>query len=68
MKNESESLSVVSNSFATPWTVACQTPLSMRFPRQEHWNGGFFGDSVVKNPGDKGLIPDPGRFHMPQSN
>ena len=23
----------------TPWTVACQGPLSMGFPRQEHWNG-----------------------------
>ena len=23
--------------FATPWTVAHQTPLSMRFPRQEYW-------------------------------
>ena len=25
--------------FATPWTVACQTPLSMEFSRQEYWNG-----------------------------
>jgi len=25
--------------FATPWTVARQTPLSMGFPRQEYWNG-----------------------------
>ena len=25
--------------FATPWTVARQAPLSMRFPRQEHWSG-----------------------------
>ena len=23
--------------FATPWTVACQAPLSMEFPRQEYW-------------------------------
>ena len=23
----------------TPWTVACQAPLSMGFPRQEYWNG-----------------------------
>ena len=29
---------VVSNSFATPWTVAHQTPLSMGFPRQEYWS------------------------------
>ena len=25
--------------FATPWTVAHQPPLSMRFARQEYWNG-----------------------------
>ena len=24
---------------ATPWTVACQTPLSMGFSRQEYWSG-----------------------------
>ena len=23
----------------TPWTVACQAPLSMVFPRQEYWGG-----------------------------
>ena len=22
----------------TPWTVACQSPLSMGFSRQEHWS------------------------------
>ena len=25
--------------FATPWTEACQAPLSMRFSRQEYWSG-----------------------------
>ena len=25
--------------FATPWTVACQAPLSMEFCRQEYWSG-----------------------------
>ena len=25
--------------FATLWTIACQPPLSMRFPRQEDWSG-----------------------------
>ena len=29
----------MSNSFVTPWTVAFQAPLSMRFPRQEYWSG-----------------------------
>ena len=31
--------SVTSDSFVTPWTVAHQAPLSMEFPRQEHWSG-----------------------------
>ena len=42
--------SVVSNSFANPWTKSCQVP--SRFPRQEHWNGLPF-----PAPGD---LPDPG--------
>ena len=25
--------------FVTPWTVACQAPLSMGFHRQEYWSG-----------------------------
>ena len=25
--------------FVTPWTVTRQTPLSMRFPRQDYWSG-----------------------------
>ena len=31
--------SVVSDSFATPWTVDHQAPLSVWFPRQEYWSG-----------------------------
>ena len=46
-----QSLKVVSNSFATLWTVACQTPLSMGFSRHEYWNGLPFPP-----PGD---LPDP---------
>ena len=37
--------------FATPWTVAYQAPLSMRFSRQEYWSGLPF-----PSPGD---LPDP---------
>ena len=37
---------------AAPWTVAGQAPLSMGFPRQEHWSGLSFPP-----PGD---FPDPG--------
>ena len=33
------SCSVVSDSFETLWTVACQAPLSMGFHRQEYWSG-----------------------------
>ena len=37
---------------ATPWTVACQAPLSMGFSRQKYWSGLPF-----PSPGD---VPDPG--------
>ena len=36
---ECVSHSIMSNSFVTPWTVACQAPLSMEFFRQEYWSG-----------------------------
>ena len=42
----------MSDSSVTPWTVACQAPLSMGFLRQEHWSGLSF-----LSPGD---LPDPG--------
>ena len=44
--------------FATLWTVACQTPLSMGFSRQEYWSGLLFlsaGD--LPNPGIKPMSP-----------
>ena len=28
----------MNDSFATPWTVALQDPLSVGFPRQEYWS------------------------------
>ena len=37
--------------FVTPWTAARQAPLSLGFPRQEHWSGLLFPP-----PGD---LPDP---------
>ena len=46
------SRSVVPDSFVTPWTVACQAPLSMGFPRVEYWSGLPFPP-----PGD---LPNPG--------
>ena len=33
--------------FATPWTVACQAPLSVEFSRQKYWSG-----SPFPSPGD----------------
>ena len=39
--------------FATPWTVACQAPLSLEFSKQEHWNGLPF--------------PTPGNFLVPET-
>ena len=42
----------VSDSLASPWTVACQTPLFMGFSRQEYWSGLPF-----HSPGD---LPYPG--------
>ena len=38
--------SVVSSSFATPWTVVCQAPLSMGFSRQEHWVAIFLFEGI----------------------
>ena len=38
--------------FATPWTIACQAPLSLEFSKQEYWSGLPF-----PSPGD---LPDPG--------
>ena len=33
---------------ATPWTMACQAPLSMGFSRQEHWSGLPFPSPAIK--------------------
>ena len=42
---------------ATPWTVACQAPLSMRFSRQEYLSG------LLCPP--LGDLSDPGLFDLP---
>ena len=44
--------SVVSDSFGTPWAVACQAPVCMGFSRQEYWRGLPFPTS--------GDLPEPG--------
>ena len=38
--------------FVTPWTIACQAPLSTEISRQEYWSGLSF-----PSPGD---LPNPG--------
>ena len=43
---------VVSDFFVTLWTVACETPPSLEFSRQEYWSGVTF-----PSPGD---LPEPG--------
>ena len=48
--------SLVSDTFATPWTVAHQAPPSMGFPRQEYWSGLPF-----PSPGD---LPNTGIEHL----
>ena len=50
--------------FATPWTVACQTPLSMGFPREEYWSGLPFPPPGQPVPGC-GQIS--GSWHQPRS-
>ena len=56
MKVKVKSLSRV-RLFATPWTVAYETPPSMEFSRQENWSGLPF-----PSPGD---LPDPAIKPMP---
>ena len=52
-KKSSKPLQIASIIYlATPWTVACQTPLSMGFSRQEYWSG-----LPCPPPGD---LPNPG--------
>ena len=52
---------LVAESYPTlcdPWAVACQAPLSMRFPMQEYWSGLPFpslGD--LSNPEFKPISP-----------
>ena len=50
--------SVVSDSFATPWTIAHQAPLSMEFLRQEYWGRLPFPFSEdLPDPGIKPVSP-----------
>ena len=59
--------------FVTPWTVACQAPMSLEFPRQEYWNELPFPSSrYLPNPSIESKFPagrffttkPPGKPHM----
>ena len=44
--------------FVTPWTVACQAPPPMGFPRQKYWSGWQFSSlGDLLNPGIKSGSP-----------
>ena len=48
----SVSCSVIVRLFEIPWTIACQAPFSIGFPRQEHWSGlSFLSPGDLPNPG-----------------
>ena len=49
--------SIMSDSFAMPWTAAHQTPLSLGFPRQEYWHGLPFPSP--EDNADPGIEPVP---------
>ena len=44
----------MSDSLTTPWTVARQAPLSIVFPREEHWDGLLPGATMGDPTHDKG--------------
>ena len=44
--------------FTNPWTVACQSPLSMEFFRQEYWSEyPFTSPGDLSNPGIEPRFP-----------
>ena len=51
MKVKSESEVSHVHLFATPWTVAYQSPPSMGFSRQEYWSGLPFPSPDLPEPG-----------------
>ena len=51
---------VISNSFAKPWTVASQAPLSMGFPRQKYWSCHFLLQEIFPTLGSNPILA--GRF------
>ena len=55
--------------FATPWTMACQAPLSVGFPRQEYWSGlPCFPPGDLPDPGTEPAAPDLQEESLPLSH
>ena len=56
--------------FVTQWTVACQAPLSMGFPRQKYWRGlpfpspGDLSDPRWEDPGMESTSALGGMIHL----
>ena len=49
---------IMSDSFAIPWTIACQAPLFIGLPRQGYWSGlPFPSPGDLPYPGIKSLSP-----------
>ena len=55
----------MSDSFATPWTVAHQVPLCMGFSRQEYWSGLPFPTPMdLSDPTSPASLALAGRFFI----
>ena len=52
VRGDSSLVAKLCPTFATPWTIALEAPLSVGFSRQEYWSGLPF-----PSPGD---LPNPG--------
>ena len=53
-----ESPYVMFDSFATSWTTTCQSPLFMKFSRQEYWSGlPFLSPEDLPDPGIQSMSP-----------
>ena len=51
--------------FETPWTVTCQTPLSMGLFKQEYWSGlPFISPGDLPDLGTEPVSPKSPAFHQ----
>ena len=58
----------MSDTFASPWTVNRQAPLSMEFSNQEYWSGlSFFPPGDFANPGTEPGSPALQEDYLPSA-